>query len=213
MKILRTPYLLAAVCLFSLLMARPSQGQLGIAAGANFDNLGDVEEQDVQASFENATGFHVGVFYDMAVGPLAIRPGLFYMDVGDMQANFEEGTVDPNFDGSFDASLLEVPIDARLRLAALPLIKPYLLGGPSFRLVTSESDDFGDSASDFSMAANVGIGLEIGLPTSTLRLFPEVRYAFGLSRFAEDFQVQGQGVTVEDSARLNSWMLRLGLAF
>lgn len=211
MKVLRTHLLVVLLSALGLLAVPQAQAQLGIAAGANFDRFSDIESQNYQATFDNATGFHVGLFYDLAVGPLALRPGLFYMDVGDVQPALA-GDSTPNAE-SFDVSLIEVPIDARFRLMMLPLVQPYVLAGPSFRFASSGDDDFNEAMNDFSMAGNVGLGLEIGLPASTLRLFPEVRYAFGLSSFAEDFEFQGANIQIDDGTRLNNFMLRLGLTF
>ena len=205
-------YAAITACLIGLFMAQPAQAQLGIAAGANFDELGDIESDNRKATFDNATGYHVGLFYDLAVGPLAVRPGVFYMDLGEFDPSFDESIgVDPE---AFGISLIEVPIDARLRLATLPFVKPYLLGGPAFRFASSSDDDFDEqSLNDFSVAANVGLGLEIGLPVSNIRIFPELRYAFGVSRFVDDFEFQGADFSTDEGSNLSSFMLRLGISF
>ena len=211
----------AAVLLAAALAFAPhdARAQFGVAGGANFDRLSDVEGDEGGYSFDNATGFHVGVFYDFAAGPFGVRPGVYYMDVGSFDANADFDT-DPSDPGaslegtSYDLSLIEVPIDLRYRLS-LPLLKPYLTAGPAFRFVADDGDSFSDATSNFSMAGNAGLGTDFGAPTSSISFFVEGRYTFGLSSIASDFEAFGADVTttVEDDARLNNIMLRAGVKF
>jgi hypothetical protein len=186
---------------------RDASAQFGVAVGANFDRLSDVEGS-IDASFENASGFHIGVFYDLPLGPVAIRPGIFYMDVSGLDARGDDG----GLIGSYDLNLVEVPIDARLRLMT-PFIKPYATAGPVLRFARSDDERFDESLNNFSVAANVGLGVEIGAPGAQLRLFPEIRYSFGVSRIAESATFLGQQFSAEQDVRLNTFMIRLGIAF
>jgi len=52
---------------------RESHAQLGVAAGLNFDRLSDIDAGSRSATFDNATGYHVGVFYDLGLGPPGVR--------------------------------------------------------------------------------------------------------------------------------------------
>lgn len=200
--------LLALFIGFIGLLAQPAQAQLGIAAGLNYDDLSDLDTGSAETSFDNASGYHIGLFYDLAVGPLALRPGVYYMDIGefeDAEGIFNEG---------IDLSLIEVPVDVRLRLAPTPVLTPYLMGGPVFRFPSAESEDFEEVLEEVNIAGNVGAGLELSVPGLGLRLYPEVRYTFGLSNFTRDeFEVGGQNFTVEEEGRLNTFILRLGVAF
>lgn len=185
--------------------------QFGIAAGLNFDDFSDLNFRDVQGSVDNATGYHFGVFFDLAAGPLAIRPGVFYREVGDINYDYDFPNVD--VDQTFDLSLVEVPIDVRFRLPA-PLITPYLLAGPVFAFASSTNDDFDESLKDLSVAANIGVGVELGLPGVGIRLFPEIRYSFGITSMVDDFEFLGANISPEeDNQNLNVLMVRLGLAF
>lgn len=186
----------ALLALLGALAPNTAQAQLGIAAGANFDRLSDID-----ADTEGALGYHVGLFYDARLGPLGIRPGLFYTDVGDIEYDTAEGAVE-----DFDLQLVEIPIDARLRLGGTPILTPYLLAGPVFR-INASGDDFGGNMKDFSMAANAGVGLEVNVQGTGLRLFPELRYSFGVNDIATDLGFEGE------DARLNNFMIRLGLTF
>lgn len=189
---------LAVLCLgFAFVGASSAHAQLGVAGGINYDDFSDID-----ADTDRAQGYHIGLFYDARLGPLALRPGIFYMNVGDIEAD--------DVDDSFDLQLIEIPVDARFRLGAAPFLKPYVMAGPVLR-INASSDDFEGDAEDFSLAANAGVGLELTLPGADLRLYPEVRYAFGISDFADD--VAGIDTASDGSARLNSFMLRLGVAF
>ena len=201
--------MLAALVLSTSWMAGSAQAQgLGIAAGLNYDDLSDLDTGSAETSFDNASGYHVGIFYDLAVGPLALRPGVYYMDIGEFEDSediFEEG---------IDLSLIEVPIDVRLRLAPTPILTPYLMAGPVFRFPSSSSDEFKDALEEVNVAGNIGGGLELSLPGLGLTFYPEVRYTFGLSNFTRDeFEIGGTNVSVEKEGRLNTFILRLGVAF
>jgi hypothetical protein len=201
--------LLLVSCLLVLMVwpLRNAAGQFGVAAGANFDRFSDVEGS-IDASFENASGFHIGVFYDLPLGPVAIRPGFFYMDINGLDARNDAG----DLIGSFDLNLVEVPIDARIRFM-LPFVKPYATAGPVLRFTQSDNDDFDDALNNFTVAANIGAGVEIGAPGARIRLFPELRYSFGVSRIAESVTFLGQQFSAEQDLRLNTFMIRLGVAF
>ena len=211
---LRTLPVAALFFVFALAGAPDAHAQLGVAGGVNFDRLSDIEDSDnTDLSFENATGYHVGLFYEFGAGPLRIRPGVFYMDVGSFDF---QGESDPSdqIQEEFDLSLVEVPVDLRYTIFPLPIAKPYLTAGPVFRFNVSENEGFEETAEDFSFAGNVGGGLEISLPGSNLTLTPELRYSFGLTPVAQDFEAAGFGFSAEDDeTQLNNFMLRLGVSF
>ena len=200
-------FALALLTLSAGWLTRPAQAQLGIAAGLNYNDLGDIDTGSAETSFDNASGYHVGLFYDLAVGPLALRPGVYYMDVGEFEDSediFEEG---------LDLNLIEVPVDVRLRLAPTPILTPYLMAGPVFRFASSDNDDFEEALEDINVAGNIGAGLELSLP-GLIRLYPEIRYTFGLSNFTRDeFEIGGQNFQIENDQRLNTFIIRLGVAF
>ena len=63
----------------------PAQAQLGVSAGLNFDSAGDIEtttNTNENETLDNATGYHIGVVYDLGLGPVNLRPGLLYRNVG-----------------------------------------------------------------------------------------------------------------------------------
>ncbi len=191
---------LAACC--ALAAAQPAAAQIGVAIGANFDKASDFTNGSDDASFDNATGYHIGVFFDLPLGPVALRPGIFYTDVGSIKP---ESTFDAP---KVDASLVEIPIDVRYRVL-LPLAKPYVLAGPVFRFANGSDDEI--SLTKFSMAGAAGLGVELSL--AGLRPFVEARYQFGVSKFVDDYEIGGVQVESSDDVKLNSFMIRAGLVF
>ena len=196
----------AALFFVAALAGAPdAQAQLGIAAGANFNNYSDIDTGNAQATFENATGYHAGLFYDAGFGPLGLRIGAYYMDAGSIE--FEENR--PDFQ-SVDVTIFEFPVDLRYTILPTPIVSPYVLAGPTFRLVNTDDEVEDFTTEDFSVAANAGVGVEVSLPGSGLSLYPEVRYAFGINDIAKDFGFQG---AEEEGTRLSMIMLRLGVKF
>lgn len=191
-----------------LLVARPAHAQFGVAAGLNFDNLSDIEFGNAEATFESATGYHVGVFLDLGLGPVALRPGVFYRNLGDFEIG--GGLIIGDVSETFDISLIEVPVDVRVGLGVTPIISPYVLAGPVFRFAATDDEAFKDNLEDFSVSADIGFGIEVKL--GGISLFPEIRYAFGITRFLkEDIIINNITITPDDEARLNTVMLRLGI--
>ncbi len=197
------PLLVALFLLTASTQTADAQG-LGLAAGANFNQLSDIDTGDREATFDNATGWHLHLWVDLPAGPIALRPGLRYMDAG---AVFDDDDlVIPDEEQA--VSLLEIPIDLRYRFT-MPIVTPYVLAGPVLRFPTGNDDD-GDRLRSFSVAANIGVGAELGL--ASLRLFPEIKYAFGISRFTEEeYELGGVTFEADDSQHLNAIMLSLGV--
>ena len=95
------------------------------------------------------------------------------MDIGE----FEDS--ENIFEESIDLSLIEVPVDVRLRLAPTPVLTPYLMGRSGLPLSpTPSSDSFDDALEKVNVAGNIGAGLELSLPGIALTFYPEVRYTF-----------------------------------
>lgn len=203
-----------AVALLALGLATtaPAHAQLGIAGGLNFESAGDIETTtNSSATLDNSTGYHIGLVYELGLGPLTLRPGVFYRRVGTFQ--FSNVPADFQSDNqSFDVAAWQVPVDVRLTVLPLPLIKPYILAGPMLTFPRSEGA-LEDATSDASLSLNVGVGTSISLPTTSIQLQPELRYEFGATKFiSEDADLPG-GVGVSDSPRFSAFGLRLNVVF
>jgi len=194
---------------YGILSTNHVYGQgLGFSAGLNYNELSDISS-DTDVWFENATGWHVSLWFDLPLGPLALRPGVRYMDVGSIFENVGTNTPNPFTGDDFSVRLLEVPIDLRIRLP-FPIITPYVLGGPVLRFPADNDQQIEDRLESFSFAGELGAGLEIKL--GAIRLFPELKYTFGLSRFTkEQYELLGMVIIPNDDQNLNTVMLCLGI--
>lgn len=187
----------------------PARAQIGFAAGLNYESLSDLETSNAKATFDNASGYHAGIFYDLSIGTVGIRLGAFYRDLGEFEG---EGLSVEGLEGEFrkiDLAMIDFPVDIRLNLSTTPLIQPYVLVGPVFSLPSSGDNVFDRSLESLLVSGTIGAG--IALTIGGLRLFPELRYAIGISRLLKN-EVEVAGFQLEtDVQRVNSVMLRLGV--
>jgi len=205
--------LLVFLCLLGSAAAVPAQAQLGVAGGLNFESIDDVKAGSGSATLDNSTGYHVGVVYDLSVGPVGIRPGVYYRRVG----TFDLSTVGGLAETKYTVSAWEIPVDLRYTFLPTPIVSPYLAAGPKLTLPRGE-DDFDEAVTDITYSLNVGVGANISLPGLSWTLQPELRYTFGASGFFEENKevtLGGNNVTFtsSDSPRLSSFALRLHLLF
>lgn len=193
--------------LLSVLVPATAQAQLGVSLGLNFNRLSDIKTGDTRATFDNSQGWHIAVWFDLPLGPVAIRPGLRYMDAGALYQGFREDLAQPVSEG-FNVSMLEIPIDVRYRMT-LPLLTPYLMAGPVLRFPTGSDNEIKDNLKEFSLAGSLGVGVEVNL--LGLRLYPELQYTFGITEFADKFEVAGVEFSPDARQHLNAVMLRVGV--
>ena len=189
------------------LQLAPVHAQVGVAAGLNFETLSDIEAFDATTTFDNATGYHAGIFFDLGMGPVGLRIGAFYRDLGEFDAT---GDVNDELE-KIKLTMIDFPVDIRVNLTSSPAVQPYVLAGPVFSLPSSVNDEFDGTLQSLYISGNVGVGLSLNL--GGVRLFPEVRYAIGVSNLVEDGAELGGIELQTDDTRVNSAMLRLGIAF
>ena len=208
--------------------ATPANAQVGIAGGVTFSELSDIATDDQSASLKRVPGWHVHLWIDLPLGSFALRPGLRYMDAGRLfnptntsgfatmpdPAGFdgEPGSEFPDVTGFVSddhfVTYIEIPIDVRYQYD-LSFISPYVLVGPVLRFTTDTNNQ--DRLRTLSMAAAVGVGLEIRL--AGLRFYPEVKHAFGVSGFTNDEYEFADIVIRPDEQRLDATMLSIGISF
>jgi len=194
--------LLIALVAVTLLPGR-AHAQLGIAAGLNFEQISDISGNR-SATFENASGYHFGVFFDTGSTPLALRLGAYYRDMGDVDLDLGQ------FTESLDLSLLDVAVDVRFAVISLPVFQAFVSGGPVVSFPSSDSDEYHQALESAHVSGNVGGGLAISLGGITLT--PELRYSVGVSRLMKDeFSIRGVEFETDNVQRANSVMLRLGI--
>lgn len=172
----------------------PAQAQFGMTAGLNFETADDIDTGSGEATFENATGYHLGIVYDAGGRPLSVRPGLLFRKVGEYEFP----------DTRAEVSRIEVPLDVKLTLP-VPVVSPYLLGGPMVVFPRVEGE-FGDEFEEVAYSLNVGVGAKISLGSGS-SLQPELRYEYGLNEYAEDDFLIDDG----DGPRFQGVALRLNV--
>lgn len=188
--------------------ARQAHGQIGVAAGLNFDSFDDLEFGSSSATYDNATGYHAGVFYDLGAGIAAVRLGVFYRDLGEVALTVRGGGAEY----LFDMNMIEVPVDLRFNLTTTPAVKPYLLVGPVLSFPNTGDDRFTDELKTVSVSGTIGAGIAIN--AGALKLYPEFRYGIGVSRFMDDtLEIGSVTISSENEQRLNTVMVRLGIGF
>lgn len=190
----------------------PAFGQLGIAGGLNFESAGDIETSSKDATLDNSTGYHVGLVYDLSIGPVGIRPGVLYRRIG----TYEVSDIQLN-DSRYSVSAWEVPVDLRYTFLPTPLVSPYVVGGPKATFPRGE-ENFDGVMKSVSYTLNIGVGANISLPGLSWQLQPELRYEFGASGYIDDGQTVRLGdreveFTPKDSPRFSTFALRLHVLF
>jgi hypothetical protein len=183
--------------------------QWGLRGGWNLDSISDVQSGSIEDSFSAATGYNFGVFGDVGIGPLHLRPGLTYIKTGSVF----DGTSVLSTD-EFDLSYVVVPVDVVVGLG-IPIVSPYVATGPEFRVLASSGDapqDFEDQLKSVGATWGLALGFELGAPGAPVRFLPEVRYSFDLSSITEETYEIGS-TTVTSDGKLTSWRFSLGMMF
>ena len=104
-------------------LAAPAQAQFGVAGGLNFESAGDIETSTSNnGTFDNSTGYHIGVVYELGLGAATIRPGFLYRRVGEFE--FSQSAL-PNIDDPrFGVSAWQGPVALRFTVLPTPLVSP-----------------------------------------------------------------------------------------
>jgi hypothetical protein len=207
----QTAYSALLVLLLLGATTMPAQAQLGVGGGLNFESAGDIETTtNDNATLDNSTGYHIGLVYELGLGPATLRPGFFYRRVG----TFEFSTdALPQGENQFDVSAWQVPVDLRFTVLPTPLVSPYVLAGPMATFPRGE-DAFDDATEEISYSLNVGIGANISLPAVSLKIQPELRYEFGASKFIkDDFEIGGTEFQPQDAPSFSAFGLRVNVVF
>jgi len=190
--------------LASLWAPHTARAQIGIVAGYNRDSIEDFVPTNGFDFTDRSNGFHIGIFFNVNVGPVGIRPAVVYHQVPDLIASTVEDRT------QFDLELVEIPLDLRLRIP-IPIIRPYVLAGPVFSFPSTSVTSVDDLLEPRPVRAEFGIGMELNLG---FRLWPEIRYGRGLGRLMRSAIPLGDGTLLgSGDPRLDTVMIRLGISF
>ncbi len=199
---------LLVVVLMGLMPAREAAGQLGFSVGVNYSKLSDITQSSITSRFEDASGWHAEVWFDLDIGTLTLRPGLRYTMAGKV---FKiEGVDDPNLQANFNVNMLELPMDFRFRFN-MQVATPYVALGPVLRFPSASKGSV-SGLNSMSVAGGFGVGLEMNL--GVVVLYPELKFTFGISSFTEsEFAILDAPFTADENLQLNGVMIRLGVGF
>ncbi|GMQ82267.1 MAG: hypothetical protein BMS9Abin05_1712 [Rhodothermia bacterium] len=204
---LSTSFVTLFFLVFLLAGTQRSRAQIGVAVGLNYESVSDLDVGNFTATYEAAGGYHAGLFYDLSLGSVGLRLGAFYRDLGDIESESDLNIAEEV--ENFDLTMLDFPVDIRLNLTTTPLIHPYLLFGPVFSVPSSGVDFIDKNLESLLVTGNIGIGLALNI--AGISLFPEFRYAIGITRLLKD-RIEIGGVEVKTEVqRVNSAMLRIGV--
>lgn len=200
--------IIAIVFVGSFLIPNALAQSFGVSAGGNFQRLSDIDLNQLETKFESQTGWHVGAWIEVPLGPMAgLRGGGRYMAAGKLFEGLQSNY--PSIRENFDVSLFEIYVLLRMGLPS-SVVSPYVFAGPVFRLPTKTKSEISDDLKVLSYAGEIGGGLMIGL--GPVKLYPEVAYAFGLTRFIENEIVLNLiSLQVGDPQKLNMAMIRLSV--
>ena len=190
-----------------LMMPEANAQRVGLTVGTNFQRLSDISLNSVETLFEQQTGWHLGAWVDVPLGPLGIRVGARYMEAGKLFAGLGENF--PIMRDNFNIALVDFNVLLRYGLSS-PIINPYVFAGPSFRIPARADQILKNDLAALSYALEIGGGLEIKI--GSLAIYPEIAYLVGLSTFIEDELVLDfVTLTAGDAQYLNTAILRLSV--
>ena len=183
---------------------KESSAQIGLVAGYNRDLIANFLPANGFDLTDSTNGFHIGVFFNVNLGLIGIRPAVIYHQVPDLVATAGSETT------LFDIELVEVPLDIRFRIP-VPVLRPYLLAAPVFTFPSTSVSGVNEQLGPHPVRVEFGAGFDLDLG---FRLWPEIRYGFGVQPLMNSaIPVGGQTLVGEGSPRLNTFTLRLGVSF
>lgn len=200
--------LIALVFAGSLLASNAPAQTFGVTVGGNFQRLGDITLNELETKFESQTGWHVGAWVEFPLGPVAaLRAGGRYMAAGQLLEGIQDNY--PTIRENFDVSLTELYLLLRVGLPS-QVVSPYVFAGPVFRIPTNTDQELSNDLKVLSYAGEIGGGLVINL--GPVKLYPEIAYVFGLTRFIEDeIVLELISLQVGNPQKLNMAMVRLSV--
>lgn len=213
MRILHAAVLTAAVSAAAIIPAN-GQMQFGVAAGVNWSDLGNVDIGSITAVYESQQGWHAGVFLDVKLLVIGLRPGFYYVNAGPLLKGGLSGEEETPVDEltSFDHTYVSVPLDLKFGLP-LVLLEPYMFVGPEFKFntVSESAGELADQLESTVIAGNAGLGVAVKL--GGIKLIPELRFGFDLSSlFGDTITIGGEEIHVDTHAA-STVVARLGVGF
>lgn len=200
--------ILAMLSLTALSFAQDKKINLGIKAGLNYGDNGEIEFSDVTNAGENIgtedaddrVGYHIGVYIRANITDnIYLKPELLYT-----QNNSSYNT--PFGKTSYEVKKIDAPI-----LAGISIFGPlHVFAGPSLQyIIDTDLEDVAlkDVENEFTVGLQFGAGIKLG------RLNADIRYERGLSKNQAEGIEENTGASVRVDSRPNQLLLSIGLDF
>lgn len=180
--------------LFSMLFIATSlfvnaQSGWGVKGGLSFNSNGELNEligeteTIIDKKGSGKSGFNIGLYGQLDLGPIYLRPELVYT-----RTTSEYVLNSENVD--YKISKIDVPV-----LVGINIIGPLnVFAGPAFQYYLDndlKGLNFNSIENEFSMGINIGASVELG------RLGIDVRYERGLSENEANWTNAGETFTID----------------
>lgn len=186
---------------FSQVTYRP-----GVSVGLSIYNE-KVTALGTALSADPKTGVTVGAVCDIILmNMVSVEPGIVYSQRGS-KVDFGGGVM-----GKDNLSYLTIPVNAKLKIPATPVICPYLLAGINGGILMSATADSSDQSFDakdaynsFDFGLDFGAGCELDLANivpSWAKIVPSIEYVYyvGLAntwKGADGFSAKNHGSEIK----------------
>ena len=161
--------------LMTTLISLNAQSSWGIKGSLLFNSNGeliDEAEDIIDNKGKGESGFNVGIYGKLDLGPIYLRPELVYSQAS------SEYTIDGNSE-SFKMSSIDLPV-----LVGIRIIGPLnIVAGPAFKFITS--NEF--NGLDGDLDKSVTVGLNVGVTANIGRFGFDVIYDRGINSNEADF--------------------------
>ena len=204
---------LTLMLMFSAAFLQADLLDLGLKFGTSFADVqitatDDSTEASLNENFDPSAGFNFGIYGSINLFKVvSIQMEIYYLhnvsqlsEVAETTFNYKERVSD----------YIEIPVLLKLRLN-MPIMKPFVLIGPSFSILTKAEkltldgawEDIKDQAANVNFSLVFGLGFDFYL--FNVRMSLDGRFAMGLSDLETTATVEGM------SSRYINLMVALGI--
>ena len=145
------------IILVTTVISMNAQSSWGVKGSLLFNSNGDLIKDAsgiIEDEGKGETGYNIGVYAKVDLGPIYLRPELVYSQAS------SEYTIDGNSE-SFKMSSIDLPV-----LVGIRIIGPLnLVAGPAFKFITSnefKGYEYDQSDKDITVGLNIGVSANIG---------------------------------------------------
>jgi hypothetical protein len=181
---------------------------IGVKGGLSVANV-SIEAEGITVSMSSRTGYIVGGFVEMPIGPnLAVQPEFLLTTKGTSYSY--SGYVD-----DLKLTYLDVPVLVKYKVARKGTnIVPYVFGGPTIGLLLSatETTTYKSTTTDSDVKSamnSLEVGLTFGGGVQVGKVMVEGRYTVGLTNIVSTEELNG----IDGSAKNRALAIMAGVRF